>query len=78
MDGNETSPIKSESAATSKEITIIGNYLNRILPTVYGTKGWDKCPGHPQQRAWARGVSCFPRAAADQTFKLKGGRLDRV
>ena len=65
-----------ESAASSKEVHKISHHRSRILPTVYGTKGWDKCPGHPQQRAWARGVSCFPRAAADQTFKLKGGRLD--
>jgi hypothetical protein len=47
--------------------------VHEMWPTVYGTKGWDKCVGHPQQRAWAHGVSCAARAADWSSFKLKGG-----
>ena len=47
--------------------------VHEMPPTVYGTKGWDKCLGHPQQRAWAHGVSCAARAADWSSFKLKGG-----
>jgi hypothetical protein len=71
--GKETLRYGGKVAAGSREVSKVSNHRFCIAPTVYGTKGWDKCVGHPQQRAWAHGVSCAARAADWSSFKLKGG-----
>ena len=60
MPGNETPMDSHKIAVESNEVSKISAWQSCVATTVYGTKGWDKYLGHPQQRAWARGVFMLP------------------